>query len=200
MQCPLCESEQNVLFHDKVWSLEGGQVFRCLNCDVTFIHPLMDDKQEADFYQKYNEHVKKRGVSLSGSAAELHQKSIAAAGERYEVINGFFQSVDRVLEIGAATGAFLQKLDGLSCYAVEPADDNREFCQQFVEETYRHLSDVPAAEKFDVICMFHVFEHIKKPETFLENCRQHLNPGGLIVIEVPHIADPLISLYQCAAY
>ena len=51
MHCPLCESEQNVLFHDNVWSLEGGQVFRYLNCDATFIHPLIDDEQESDFYQ-----------------------------------------------------------------------------------------------------------------------------------------------------
>lgn len=200
MQCPLCSSEESSLLHDRVWSSENGRVFRCQNCDVTYIHPMMDVDQEREFYKQYNKHVKQRGVSVSGSAAELHEKSQAAARERYAVVEDIFLSTNNVLEVGAATGAFIQQLKGKACSIVEPADDNRQFAQQFADKAYGDLSDIPADEYFDVICMFHVFEHIREPQKFLESCRKHLTPGGMIVIEVPHIEDPLISLYDCHAY
>lgn len=200
MSCPLCLSERNELFHDRVWSLNDGQVFRCLSCDVTFIQPMMDECQERAFYKNYNEHVQKRGVALSGCAEELHEKSLAVAKERYAVIGELFRSAVDVLEVGAATGAFLQLLQGKSCSAIEPADENRQFSKQFVDKVYADISDIPSGERFDIICMFHVFEHIRQPAAFLRSCRKYLRSGGLVIIEVPHIADPLIHLYQCSAY
>ncbi len=52
------------------------------------------------------------------------------------------------------------------------------------------------SEQFDIICMFHVFEHIREPKTFLEKCRRLLSTTGLVIIEVPYIEDPLISIYN----
>jgi len=200
MQCPLCSSEDYNLFHDRVWSLDGGQVLRCQSCDVTFIHPMMDEEQEREFYKSYNEHVKKRGVALSGSTKELHEKSLAVAAERVTVIGDLFRNATDVLEVGAATGAFLTQLPDKTCTVVEPADDNREFARQFAAEVYADIEDIPTGRRFDIICMFHVFEHIRQPASFLDSCRKLLRSGGWIIIEVPHSADPLISLYQCSAY
>ena len=201
MNCPLCNSEQVRLFHEKVWFVDDGKVYRCVQCDVTFLYPMMDEAEERLFYQQYNEHVKKRGVAASGSSAELHEKSLAVARERHAAIGRMFAGVQSVLEVGAATGAFLQQLDVACRCAVEPARDNREFSKQFADCTYADIDEVPLEPKFDVICMFHVFEHIRQPGEFLRKCLERLRaPGGRIVIEVPNIADPLISLYDCAAF
>ncbi len=201
MNCPLCNSAQLQLFHDQVWSIDDGKVFRCGQCDITFLSPVMDDEQERRFYRQYNEHVKQRGVAASGSPQELHEKSLAAARERYAVISRFFAGAESVLEIGAATGAFLQQLENPFRCAVEPAQDNRQFSGQFANRAFADIEEVPEDLKFDVICMFHVFEHIRRPVEFLQKCLLRLRPqGGRVVIEVPNIADPLISLYGCTAF
>lgn len=200
MQCPLCLEKQSELLHDGIWSLDDGQVFRCKTCDVTFLHPMMTEQEEKEFYKNYNKHVRQRGVTASGSAEELHQKSIPIAVERYENIKEFFVNADRILEIGPSTGAFLELLAGKQCVAVEPDNANRDFCSRFAEQVYADLTMVPVGQLFDLVCMFHVFEHIRDPFSFLSLCRNHLAPGGKIIIEVPHINDPLIKLYDCLAY
>lgn len=44
-------------------------------------------------------------------------------------------------------------------------------------------SDIP--QKFDVIFMISVLEHLTEPLTCLDYCARHLNPGGLLLINVP---------------
>ncbi len=44
-------------------------------------------------------------------------------------------------------------------------------------------------ERFDVITSSQVFEHLLDPRQTLADLRTHLNPGGLILIEVPNLSD-----------
>lgn len=48
-------------------------------------------------------------------------------------------------------------------------------------------------EKFDVITMFHVLEHLPNQIDVLKNCRNYLKKKGKIIIEVPHAKDFLID-------
>ena len=57
-----------------------------------------------------------------------------------------------------------------------------------------------SGQRFDVVCLFHVLEHVIEPEPFLERCTALVAPGGRLVIEVPSLDDPLLSLYGLAAY
>jgi SAM-dependent methyltransferase len=198
--CPLCGNDHVVLYHDHVWSLEEGKVYRCPACDLTFIHPVMDDHAEQEFYKNYGQHTVARGVVTTSDPEELHRKGRPAALKRLGKIGKYFTGVSRVLEVGASTGAFLESLENKECYGVEPADEHRRYLAQFCKATYADLSQIPSQEKFDLICMFHVFEHIKSPLAFLEACSRHLNPGGRLIIEVPYIEDPLLTLYECGPF
>ena len=46
---------------------------------------------------------------------------------------------------------------------------------------------------FDVVTMFHVFEHLKNPIETLKSIRGKMAIGAKIIIEVPHANDFLIS-------
>lgn len=198
--CPLCTHREAAFVSARVWSWENGKVYRCQACDLTFIDPVMDDEQEKKFYKDYGKHVVARGTTLTEDPAELHRKGNVAARERFSKIDGYFKGPQRILEIGASTGAFLELLKGKDCYGVEPADAHRQFLKQFCAATYSDLSDVPCEPGFEIVCLFHVFEHIRKPLVFLEQCAQRLKKGGQVIIEVPYIEDPLLKLYNCAAF
>jgi SAM-dependent methyltransferase len=198
--CPLCGHDQPVLFHDRVWSCEGGKVYRCPGCDLTFLYPVMDDETEKEFYKNYGKHAIARGVVQTINPEELHRKGRVPAEKRLEKIGKYFEGISRVLEVGASTGAFLELIDGRERYGIEPADDHRRYLSRFCKATYADISGIPSQERFDLICMFHVFEHIKTPLPFLEACARHLNPGGCLIIEVPYVEDPLLTLYECAPF
>ncbi len=84
-----------------------------------------------------------------------------------------------MLEIGSSTGAFLSLLDNCNTNACELATDNLEYSKQFINgKAYNSIEEVED-NNFDVICMYHVFEHIREPIKFLNSCKPLLNGGGL---------------------
>jgi SAM-dependent methyltransferase len=179
--------------------MEEGAVYQCGSCALIFIDPMMSDEEERLFYQNFNQHVKDRGVTLQNSIEEYHQKLLPVARERWGVVREYFAG-KKVLEIGSSTGAFLAQLDDAHTYACELTDENRVFSKQFITgEAYASIDEVNEYD-FDVICMFHVFEHIKQPIAFLKQCQKRLAQGGQIVIEVPCAEDPLISIYDLEAF
>jgi len=198
MNCPNCKST-STLIHNKVWSIDNGSVFRCHQCELIFIDPIMTEKEEHEFYKNYNIHVKERGVTLTRSVEEFHQQSKVVAQERLVVVADHFNN-QKVLEVGSSTGAFLSLLDGCETYACELADENREYSEQFVNGDVYASLDLVKESNFDLICMFHVFEHIREPQNFLNKCKTLLKDGGVILIEVPHSEDPLISLFDSNEY
>jgi SAM-dependent methyltransferase len=50
------------------------------------------------------------------------------------------------------------------------------------------LPELPIDGGFDVVTFFHVLEHLDRPEEYLRRARELLDPGGLLVIEVPNCA------------
>ncbi len=199
MNCKNCKNKDVELFHNKVWSIDNGSVYKCNHCELVFIDPMMSENEEKEFYKNYNQHVKDRGVTVKNSVEEFHEKSKIIAQERFTIVSKFFKN-KKVLEVGSSTGAFLSLLNECNTNACELANDNLEYSKQFINGTaYSSIDDV-INNTFDVICMFHVFEHIREPISFLNICKPLLNRGGYIVIEVPCSNDPLITLYNCEEF
>ena len=199
MNCKNCNNKDVELFHNKVWSIDNGSVYKCNYCELIFIDPMMSENEEKEFYKNYNQHVKDRGVTVKNSVEEFHEKSKIIAQERFSIVSKFFKN-KKVLEVGSSTGAFLSLLNECNTNACELANDNLEYSKQFINgAAYSSIDDV-MNNTFDVICMFHVFEHIREPISFLNICKPLLNRGGYIVIEVPCSNDPLITLYNCEEF
>ncbi len=179
MNCKICNSKNVNLFHTKVWSVDNGKVYRCSDCELIFIDPMMNEEQEREFYKNYNEYVKKRDGIVEFSIEEFHKKSKLIASERLKVVDKFFKN-KKVLEVGSSTGAFLSLLENCNTNACELATDNLEYSKQFINGTAYSSIDEIKDNSFDVICLYHVFEHIRKPIDFLNKCKSLLNRGGIL--------------------
>jgi SAM-dependent methyltransferase len=125
---------------------------------------------------------------------------------RHAKIKGCFETAASVLEVGAADGAFLAHLNakhpGLALAAIEPDESTRS--QRDAIPGLRQFATLDDAAKaglrVDVVCLFHVFEHLADPGAWLTSARRLLAPGGQFVVEVPSLDDPLFSLYKSAAH
>jgi SAM-dependent methyltransferase len=97
-----------------------------------------------------------------------------------------YRSSGRLLELGCAYGFFLQ--EAARYFEVVGIELAGEAAEHGRRAGLNILSGSASAESLrqighvDVIVLFDVIEHLPEPRETLDLCRQHLNPGGIIVI------------------
>ena len=105
----------------------------------------------------------------------------------------------KLLDVGAGKGEFLSiaRKKGFMVQGFEPSKEfcdfaNREFgVNVHCGDLYTFIKKIDAEERFDVISLFHVLEHVKDPNTLLTELRPMLSSNGICYIEVPN-ADALL--------
>lgn len=97
----------------------------------------------------------------------------------------------KVLDIGCGSGNFLADLKELEwdVYGIDPSAIAVRVAQERgltkVRRGYVESADFPKSF-FDVVTLFHVFEHVVNPDAVLAGIKKILKPGGKLVIGVPN--------------
>jgi SAM-dependent methyltransferase len=137
---------------------------------------------------------------------QAYKKTSDVLEQRLINISPALASVSSFLEIGAADAAFLamvhERFPAVGCYSIEPDQNTRAArdALPWLRQSSSLTEAIEAGTTADLIAMFHVFEHINQPAEFLASVRQVLSPSGRLLIEVPSLTDPLLSLYASSAY
>lgn len=97
-----------------------------------------------------------------------------------------------LLEIGSGYGAFLKhaKASGFQATGIESSPSRAECTRRQVEAevmTGTFPQAAPSDRRYDVVCAFHVIEHIQDPLPFLAQARAALVEGGALYLETPNI-------------
>ena len=155
--------------------LENISLYTCNDSGYRFYYPFSIFGDDL-FYEA----LQKNMVSYYGENKWEHVEAKKMIG------NG-----EKVLEIGAGSGFFLQQLQSLhaditglelNTQAIKTAKEKgisilNELIEDHVENT---------REKYDVVCSFQVLEHISDIKGFLTNSLSVLKKGGKLIIGVPH--------------
>ena len=98
------------------------------------------------------------------------------------------------IDVGCGAGGVLDLLRPFAgkVVAVEPQKRALDALKKADYEAYSDISEVPCSD-FDVITLFHVFEHLTDPLALLKIAHDKLKAGGKIIIEVPHAHDFLFA-------
>ncbi len=107
--------------------------------------------------------------------------------KKLTLINSFNTNQKNILDVGAGTGDFLNvcKNNDWNVSGVEPSLDARSIAQ----EKGIHLSDDIFSLKedsFDVITLWHVLEHVKDLQKYINQLQKLLKRDGVIVVAVPN--------------
>jgi 2-polyprenyl-3-methyl-5-hydroxy-6-metoxy-1,4-benzoquinol methylase len=104
----------------------------------------------------------------------------------------------RLLDIGCATGELLKRVeDCFVCSGVEINSGTAEIARQAgFDVTTGTLDDVAGEERFDVITMLQLIEHITEPRAMLERAFKLLKPGGLLYLDTPCIDSASFALFR----
>lgn len=93
-----------------------------------------------------------------------------------------------LLEVGCSTGEFIHKASrrfravagqDLSLRAVEYCNSH------YGLNACNDLSEL-SGETFDIVCCFHVVEHLVEPKPFIVGLLSHVKPGGILYLRTPN--------------
>ena len=116
---------------------------------------------------------------------------------KYRLIKQYHPGMQSVLDFGTATGEFLTFLSNknLKVSGVEPNETARKIANEKNENTVKvSIDDID--EKFDVITLWHVLEHVKEPDKLIEKLKNRLNNKGILVVAVPNFKSYDAGYYK----
>lgn len=99
----------------------------------------------------------------------------------------------RLLDVGCATGNFLNEMrrrDSWDVEGVEPNADAAGYARErfgLTVHTGRLTTTQLDPESFDVVTMWNVLEHLHDPTMNLRAAERILRPNGLLVFSIPHL-------------
>jgi 2-polyprenyl-3-methyl-5-hydroxy-6-metoxy-1,4-benzoquinol methylase len=114
----------------------------------------------------------------------------AQARRRLATINALHPGKGRLLDMGCAAGFFLAEArkDGWSVAGTELSGQMREYAEERLG--LRVVAEVAelGGERFDVVTMWEVIEHLPAPLEALRELHSTLAPGGLVCLSTPNTA------------
>ena len=107
----------------------------------------------------------------------------------------------KILDFGCGAGDFL-KVAQKYASSVTGVELQKNYMEHLNENGINCFSDLSDIEdnSLDSIFLFHVLEHLPEPLEMLSILKSKLRDGGLLVAEVPHANDFLLSELDCDAF
>ena len=189
-QCLLCGHPHSKPF-DRT-QFHGREVLNriCTNCGLVYQSPRMTEEELNEFYKAEYRQVYQGDEGPSQEDLNTQQ---ARAESLINLSQQHIGQISRHLDIGASAGVLLKNFQNAfnnNSVGVEPGEAYREYAQSQDLKVYNSLDELQQAEedKFDLISMSHVLEHISNPVEYLQNLREEvLTSDGYLLIEVPNL-------------
>lgn len=181
--CPVCKKDMS----NKLFSKEGGQYVKCLDCNMIYLNPVFTDEALTQYYR---DNKVEQGLVVADDMsfyAKLYKQGLALAQDNTVTGN--------ILDIGCSTGIFLDiaKEKGWQTYGLELNEVEFSLAKEKGHNIHNSLLDqVDFDEKFNIVSLWDVFEHIKDGNKCINDIKNILTDDGVILLQIPS-ADSLAA-------
>ena len=187
--CPICSSGAPQVLKERRWEYK---IYQCTECGVEYASPLksvpIDDPRIKKCYQR---RLELAGDYLGWAHREFSKTKI-------------LKRDSKILEIGCGTGDFINFLNAQNIFAVgvdldpEAISIGRKFWRlnNIYFMSAADYFEKNHGDRFDIICLFAVLEHLEDPSSVIEEIKKYLDPNGYIVVEIPNTGSPLNKIYR----
>ncbi|MDP9229220.1 MAG: class I SAM-dependent methyltransferase [Bacteroidota bacterium] len=189
--CPVCKTQNTT-----VWSIARDyeylstekyyKYYHCHECNTIFIDPLPLEELTTIYPPNYYSFTGKKNWAFS--IKEWLDKKLL-----WKVLKKIKDEKINVLDIGGGTGwllSLIKKIDPrINITHVVDIDINAK--QEAENQGHRYfqgrIEEFYTDQKFHLILMLNLIEHISNPEAVLQKIQKYLAPGGIILIKTPNI-------------
>jgi len=188
--CALCTGADPLQFKPAL-RCEGFAYVRCRRCGLVQMTPQPGPEAVRRRYaEAYGEDYLAYELAHEDLFLQLQVRTLADLGLWPPPAGA-----GKILDVGCATGALLQKFRerGWEAAGVEISTPEAEYARSrglpvYTEPLETLAKNELAAASFDLVLASHVIEHLNDPGAFVEAARRLLAPGGELVITTPNIA------------
>jgi 2-polyprenyl-3-methyl-5-hydroxy-6-metoxy-1,4-benzoquinol methylase len=188
--CPVCNNPQikNInTIQDYSVSKENFNISQCEKCETLFTNPRPDISEIGKYYQS-DEYIS-HSDSDKGLVNKLyHIVRDITLKRKVNLINTYSSQKGKLLDIGCGTGYFLKKSkeNGWKVLGTEPDEKARKIAARNTEEPILASIYEIENEKYNVITLWHVLEHIHSLQKDVSKIVNHLQKDGTLIIAVPN--------------
>lgn len=191
INCLICHKPAELLV-DKVrdyFILKGQspdfKISYCPFCKIAFSLPWLTDEELAESYPPEYEAYNKRKLFLGFLQSIKYKNDLRFIKKKLN------KNAVSLFDIGAGRGEFLAQAKnfGFSISGLEPSQAGRQAAKNLfsIDLSGGYAGELELKEKYDVITMRHVFEHLSDPGKILEKIRSGLADHGILFLKLPRL-------------
>ena len=170
------------------------------NLLVTSPRPSLDKLSAYYESEDYISHTDSKRSIMDKAYQVIKNYSVK---KKVKMINGLSGSKGRILDIGCGTGDLLSACEknGWKINGVEPSDKARALAAKKISSKEFLVSNIDevsndSKERYDVITMFHVLEHVPNLLEYVAKLKGLLTDDGSLIIAVPNYKSYDASYYK----
>jgi 2-polyprenyl-3-methyl-5-hydroxy-6-metoxy-1,4-benzoquinol methylase len=155
----------------------------CNRCGVGFLENIDSVKVRENYSEDYLEYQNENNKSFFGKFLDYLYYARSKFASDYSL------KKDSILDIGCGNGTFLDSVSGVfkNVYGSEYNNYAAKIAKSKIKKLVLLSEDLDdVEEKFDIITMWHVLEHISNPIKFLDQVINLMHGDSVLIIEVPN--------------
>jgi SAM-dependent methyltransferase len=166
---------------------------RCSRCEVQVLDPAPDD---LELEREYGANYPPFALAARAPSLLTRFRTSWYTARKEGWVRGLrFKSA---LDVGCGTGEFLISLRrrGIDVHGVEPSTFAASYAVAAGLDIFQgNVGEYSPGRTFDLITLWNVIEHLRRPTDDLKRLRQLLAPGGTVAILTPDVGS-----YQARAF
>jgi len=186
--CPLCSSGHFIFkadIKDHALTKETFTLHECQNCSLVFTNSRPNFESSIKYYNfsTYTSHQNNSKRIIDIIYNFIRGKTLQS---KLTLINKLVTQKGRILDYGTGTGHFpkLTSANGWKTEAVEPNPNALK--NSVFSNTKKDLLDLINKEKFNVITLFHVLEHVHQLKETLNQLTSLIEKDGFLILALPN--------------
>jgi SAM-dependent methyltransferase len=180
-ECPVCEHAGA-----RAFTLGEARLRECERCGTVHAAEYADPAEV--FTDGYLQGDSRFGIDLSHPRFQAYLQDVQE--QRFAFLDPVVGERPRVLDVGCGTGEFLLAAQrrGWEGRGVDPVEASARIARERgVDVVAATLEESGLPERsFDLVCAFHVLEHMPAAPPFLRTLARWARPGGHVVVESPN--------------